>query len=133
MALLMLLDMLCKLCGHDADYHTMGDPVSCGRCPDGRCQDGPDGWALRADACTCIDANLPAARDCPVCRDPAPPYPRGGDPVRRHEHAKQRRRARFSRALDDLLADVATGPDRNRPSTHQPRTVGRPASTHHGV
>lgn len=45
----MIQRVKCKICGHEGDDHhpNVSGPVLCGRCPSGRCQDGPDGRRYR--------------------------------------------------------------------------------------
>jgi hypothetical protein len=78
-----------------------------------------DGWCSgELPECTCGDANLPAARDCPRCRavpgtvacQDCPGVPHRGhtnapgrDMGRRLRFEEVQRRRRASRALDELL------------------------------
>ena len=40
--------MTCKICGHHGDHHRYDNGTArCDQCPDGECQDGPDGERYR--------------------------------------------------------------------------------------
>jgi hypothetical protein len=41
-------EVICEVCGHDADHHRFAIPIPlCARCPDRICQNGPDGEHYR--------------------------------------------------------------------------------------